>query len=106
MTATDHVTPPPEELVSDGALAVGGALRAGEVALALFVGLLVCPPLLILAAVVVLPLAALTIVASLIGAVVAAPFLLVRHVRDHHRTHRTSVVAHRLGQLRAPGLSR
>ena len=90
-----------EETVEEAAaLAPGILLRGAEVGMAAFIGLLVCPPLAILAVVVVVPLLAVAIVVGLLAAIVAMPYLLVRHVREHHRTHRSSVLAHGLRRLR------
>jgi uncharacterized membrane-anchored protein len=113
MTITEKTAPPRaltpahhradvnrEEIEEVAALAPGILLRGVEVGLAVLVGLLVCPPLAILAVVVVVPLLAVAIVAGLIAAIVAMPYLLVRHVREHHRTHRSSALAHGLRRLR------
>jgi Flp pilus assembly protein TadB len=90
-----------EEIEEVAFLAPGILLRGAEVALAVFIGLLVCPPLAILVVVVAAPLLAAAIVVGLLAAIVAMPYLLVRRVREHHRTHRTSVLAHGLRRLRA-----
>ena len=89
-----------EEIVELAELAPGILLRGAEVGMAVLAGLLVVPPLAILAVVVVVPLLAIAIVVGLIAAIVAVPYLLVRHVVQHHRTHRSSVVAHGLRRLR------
>jgi len=86
-----------EEVAVEGP---GVLLRGAEVALVVLIGLLVCPPLAILAVVVAVPLLAIAIAVGLVAAIVATPFLLVRHVREHHRTHRSSAVAHHLRRLR------
>jgi hypothetical protein len=75
--------------------AAAGTLRGIEIAAIVLLGLLVCPPLAILAAVVVLPLLAIGLVVALIGAVLAVPYLLVHHFRNPHAGH-ASVLAHRL----------
>jgi uncharacterized membrane-anchored protein len=87
-----------EEAAAEG---VGILLRGAEIALVVFIGLLVVPPLAILAVVVVVPLLAIAIVVGLPLAIVATPYLLVRHVREHHRTHRSSALARQLRRLRA-----
>ena len=89
-----------EEIEEAAALGPGIVLRGAEVAAAVLIGLLVCPPLAILAVAVVVPLLAIAIVVGVPVAIVALPYLLVRHVREHHRTHRSSVVAHGLRRLR------
>jgi hypothetical protein len=75
MTVTDFN---PEEIEDTAALAPGILLRGAEVGMAVLIGLLVCPPL----------------------AILAGPYLLVRHVREHHRVHQSSAVAHGLRRLR------
>jgi hypothetical protein len=77
------------EVASDG-------LRAVEVAAAVFIGLLVCPPLLTLAVAVAVPMIAIAAVVGIVGSVFMAPILLVRHVRAHHRTHGSTLFIHRL----------
>jgi di/tricarboxylate transporter len=84
-----------EEAASFAGLAIAFALRAVEVGAVVLIGLLICPPLLILSFVVVAPLLAATIVGALIAAVLAAPYLLVRRLRGHHVPH-ASVFARRL----------
>ena len=56
---------------------------AGAVA----IGLLVCPPLAILAFLVFAPLFLLALVLGLLAAVISAPYLLVHHFRGHDRAH-------------------
>ena len=76
-----------EETVEEAAaLAPGILLRGAEVGMAVLIGLLVCPPLAILAVVVAVPLLAVAIVLGLLAAILAMPYLLVRHVREHHRS--------------------
>jgi uncharacterized membrane-anchored protein len=95
VTETNH-----EKIAEAAALTPGALLRGAEVVLVVSIGLLVCPPLAILVVVAVVPLLAVAIVAGLVAAIVATPYLLVRHVREHHRTHRSSAIAHGLRQLR------
>ena len=97
MTVTEYNR---EEIEEAAVLGPGILLRGAEVAMAVLISLLVCPPLAILAVVVVVPLLAVAIVAGLLAAIAAMPYLLVRHVREHHRTHRSSAVAHHLRRLR------
>jgi hypothetical protein len=73
----------------------GEALRGVEVAAVVLLGLLVCPPLAILAVVVVVPLLVIALVLGLIVAVLSTPYLLVHHFRGHHGGH-GSLLAHRL----------
>jgi hypothetical protein len=84
-----------EEDASLASLAAGEALRAVEVALVVFVGLLVCPPLAILVVLVVVPLLVTALVLGLLAAVLSTPYLLVHHFRGHHGGH-ASLLAHRL----------
>ena len=86
----------PAEVGAEVAEVTGAGLRAAEIALAAFVGLLVCPPLLILAVVVAVPLTAIAAVVAAVVGVIAAPILLVRHVRAHHRVRGSTMFLHRL----------
>jgi multidrug efflux pump subunit AcrB len=76
-----------EEAGSEIELAGGLTVRAVEVGAAVLIGLLVCPPLFILVVVVVVPLVALAVLVSLVGAVLATPYLIVRHLRGHRTSH-------------------
>jgi hypothetical protein len=82
-SATERV----EEVATDIGLAGALTLRAVEVVAFVLVGLLVVPPLFILVVVVVVPLVALAVLVSLIAAVLAVPYLIVRHVRGHRGGH-------------------
>jgi hypothetical protein len=84
-----------EHLTWEAELAVGGGLRAVEVAAVVLVGLLVCPPLAILVVVVVVPLLVTALVLGLLAAVVATPYMLVRHFRGHPGGH-LALLKHRL----------
>jgi len=84
-----------EEVASEIGLVGALTLRAVEVGTLVLIGLLVCPPLFILVVVVVVPLVALTVLVSLIAAVLATPYLIVRHLRGHRAGH--AVLRHRLG---------
>jgi len=57
-------------------------------------GLLVTPPLLILAVVVAMP----AIAVGAVVAAIAAPILLIRRVRAHHRAHGSTLFLHRVLQ--------
>src|SRR4051794_29530987 len=76
-----------EEDASLAGLAAAEALRGIEVAGAVLLGLLVCPPLAILVFLVVAPLLAAALVLGLLAAVLSAPYLLVHHFRARHRGH-------------------
>jgi hypothetical protein len=84
-----------EEDASLAGLAVAGGLRAGEVAIVVLLGLLVCPPLAILVVVVVVPLLVTGLVLGLVVAVLSTPYLLVHHYRARHKGHGT-LFLHRL----------
>ena len=75
-----------EDVASRAELAAGEGLRAVEIGAAVLLGLLICPPLAILAVVVLAPLLAMVLVVGLLGAVLSVPYLLVHHFRhrDHH----------------------
>jgi hypothetical protein len=84
------------EVGADIAEVAGGGLRAAEVGVAVFIGLLVCPPLLILAAALAVPMIAIAAVVGIVGSVFVAPIVLVRHVRAHHRANGSTLFLHRL----------
>jgi uncharacterized membrane protein len=96
MSTADNIHHHPADVGAEVAEAAGGGLRAAEVVLFAFIGLIVCPPLLILAVVVAVPLIAIAAVVAAVVGVVAAPILLVRHVRAHHREHGSTLFLHRL----------
>jgi hypothetical protein len=89
-TATEHV----EEVAADTELVGGVALRALEVGAIVLIGLLVCPPLFILVVAIVVPLVVLMVLVGLVSVVLAAPYLIVSHLRGHHAGH--AVVRQRL----------
>jgi hypothetical protein len=84
-----------EHLALEADVAVGGGLRAVEVAAVVGVGLLVCPPLAILVVLVAVPLLVTAVVLGLLGAVVATPYVLVQHFRGRPGGH-LALLAHRL----------
>jgi NhaP-type Na+/H+ and K+/H+ antiporter len=102
MNTTAHVSPPhtghhtPLEVSAEVIEVTGGGLRIAEIGLVIFLGLLVCPPLLILAVVVAVPVIAISAVVAAVAAAIAVPTWLVRHVRAHHRTHQSTLFLHRL----------
>ena len=69
-----------------GAAVVGG-LRAVEVAAVVLLGLLVCPPLAILAFVVFAPLFVAAVAFGLLVFILSTPYLLVHHFRGDDRHH-------------------
>jgi hypothetical protein len=84
-----------EQDASLAGLAVADSLRAVEVGAVVLIGLLVCPPLAILAVIVVVPLLVVALVGGLLAAVLSAPYLLVHHFRSPDRGH-LSLLTHRL----------
>ena len=91
---TGHQTP--IEVSAELVEVTGGGLRIAELALVAFLGLLVCPPLLILAVVVAVPVVAVTAVVAAVVAAIALPIVLVRRVLAHHRAHGSTLFLHRL----------
>jgi hypothetical protein len=83
-----------EDEASRAGLAAAEGLRGFELALVVLIGLLVCPPLAILAVVVVVPLLVIALVLGLVAAVVSVPYLIVHRLRGH-RGH-GALLAHRL----------
>jgi hypothetical protein len=103
MYTTETVLPPrtahhPDtlEVSADVVEATGAGLRILELGVVVVFGLLVCPPLLILAAVVAVPFLAISAVIAAVVAAIAVPTLLVRKVRAHHRAHGSTLFLHRL----------
>ena len=84
-----------EHLALEADVAVGGGLRAIEVAAIVLLGLLACPPLAILVVVVAVPLLVSAVVLGLFAAVLATPYVLVRHLRGHPGGH-LALLKHRL----------
>jgi hypothetical protein len=96
MTTPHHsTTHTPVEEIEEAGVVVAVALRAVEIGAIVLLGLLVCPPLLLLTFLVIAPLVVVAVVLSLIGAILATPYLLVRHLRGHEVPH-ASVFARRL----------
>jgi hypothetical protein len=87
---TTHNRPLSEELGEDATLAglaATDALRAVDVAAIVVLGLLIVPPLAVLAVVVAVPVLAVGLAVALLYAVVTVPYVLVRLLRGHHRGH-------------------
>ena len=87
------------EKLEEDAVVVGyaaaGTIRFVEVAALVLIGLLVCPPLAILVAVVVLPLLVIGLALGLLAAVVTTPYLLYHHFRHPDAGH-AALLGHRL----------
>jgi NhaP-type Na+/H+ and K+/H+ antiporter len=102
MNTTNEVRPPltghttPVEVSEELIAVTGGGLRIAEIGLVILLGLLVCPPLAILAVVVAAPLIAASLLVAAVVAAIAVPTFLVRRVRAHHRAHGSTLFLHRL----------
>jgi len=102
MSTTDELRPPhagherAAEVGAEVFEATGVGLRIAEVGAVIFVGLLVAPPLMILAVVVAVPVIAISALVAAVVAAIAVPTLLVRRVRAHHRAHGSTLFLHRL----------
>ncbi|HMJ34915.1 MAG TPA: hypothetical protein VK501_13465 [Baekduia sp.] len=96
MNTTNNIHPGGVEVSEELIEATGGGLRVIEVGVAVLLGLLVCPPLLILAVVVAVPIIAISALVAAVVAAVAVPTWLVRRVRAHHRAHGSTLFLHRL----------
>ena len=102
MNITDDIRPAvtghptPVEASAELIEVTGGGLRIAEIGVVIFLGLLVCPPLLILAFVVAAPLIAMTALVAAAVAAIAVPTVLVRRVLAHHRAHGSTLFLHRL----------
>jgi hypothetical protein len=88
--------PTPVEVGAELIEVTGGGLRIAELGVVIFLGLLVCPPLLILAVVVAVPLIAISAVVAAGVAAIVLPTVLVRHALAHHRAHGETLFLHRL----------
>jgi hypothetical protein len=96
MSTTDNIHPSGAEATEELLEVTGGGLRVAEIAVVGFLGLLVCPPLLILAVIVAVPALAVALVVGAVFAAVAVPAWLIRTVRAHHRAHGTTLFLHRV----------
>jgi hypothetical protein len=98
MSTTNNIHPSGVEVSEELVDVTGGGLRVIELGLVVLLGLLACPPLLILAVVVAVPvIAGAAAVAAVVAPIVVATWL-VRHVRAHHRAHGSTLFLHRLGR--------
>jgi hypothetical protein len=88
--------PSPVEVSEEIIEVTGGGLRIVEIGLVILLGLLVWPPLAILAVVVAAPLIAAFLLVATVVAAIAVPTFLVRRVRAHHRAHGSTMFLHRL----------
>jgi hypothetical protein len=97
MTTTNNTIEVSEELVE----VTGGGLRIAELVILGIFGLILCPPLLILAVIVAVPAIAIGAVVAAVFAAIAGPTYLVGKARAHHRAHGQTVFLHRLLPHRA-----
>ena len=95
MSVTDNIHTSPAELGADAVEVAGVGLRVAEIAVVIFIGLLVAPPLLILAVIVAAPLLAMSAVVAAVVLAIVVPTALVRRVRPHHREHGSTMFLHR-----------
>jgi uncharacterized membrane protein len=89
---------PVEKIEQDASIAeevAGGALRAVEIGAIVMLGLLICPPLAILAVLVIVPTAVAALVLGLIAAVLYTPFFLVHRFRGTGDRH-AALISQRL----------
>jgi len=96
MSTSGTTHPSTVEEGADLVEATGVGLRIVEIGLVTLIGLLVCPPLLILAVVVAVPTVAVFALVAAVAGAIAVPVVLVRHVRAHHREHGATLFVHRL----------
>jgi hypothetical protein len=96
MSTTNHIHPSGADAAEELIEVTGGGLRVAEVAVVIFLGLLLCPPLLILAVIVAVPALAIGLVVAAVAAAIVLPTALVRRVRAHHREHGSTLFLHRL----------
>jgi hypothetical protein len=96
MDPTNNIHPSGVEVSEELIEVTGGGLRIAELAVVTVLGLLLCPPLLILAVIVAAPVLAIAAVIAAVVAPVVAVSWLVRHVRAHHRAHGSTLFLHRL----------
>jgi hypothetical protein len=84
MSTTEPIA---EEALTDAGVAIAATLRIVEAAAIGLATVFIAPPLVILAAVVVLPLAGLAAVAGLIASVFALPVIVARRIHRHRVAH-------------------
>jgi hypothetical protein len=87
-----------EEELSWAGLAVAETLRAAELAAIAIGALLICPPLAILAVIVVVPTVAIALVVGAVAAVISLPVFVIRHLH-RHRAGSGHERVHRLARL-------
>jgi hypothetical protein len=86
-----------EEELSWAGLAVAETMRAAELAVIVIGVLLICPPLAILAIVVIVPAVAVAVVVGAVASVIALPVFVIRHLH-RHRAGTAHERVHRLAQ--------
>jgi hypothetical protein len=102
MDSIDNIHLRHVEEANEAAEVAGWGIRIADIGVAVLIGLLVCPPLAVLAFVAAA--SALAVAAAI--AAVLAPFilvwLLVRRVLGHHREHGVTLFVHKLLPSRLP----
>ena len=96
MNTTNNIHPSGVEVGEELIEVTGGGLRIAELAVVTVLGLLLCPPLLILAVIVAAPLLAIGAAVAAVILPIAAVSFLVGRVRAHHRAHGSTLFLHRL----------
>jgi hypothetical protein len=87
-----------ENELSWAGLAIAETIRAAELVVIAIGALLFCPPLLILAVVVIVPAIAIAVVVGALTAMIALPVYVVRHLH-RHRSGTAHERVHRLAQI-------
>ena len=101
-----------EDELSWAGLAIAETIRAAELVVIAIGALLVCPPLLILAVVVLVPAIAIAVVVGALTAMIALPVYVVRHLHRHRvgtaheRVHRLAQMGRKDSSLAASGVRR
>jgi hypothetical protein len=94
MSVTDNIHTSPAEVGADVVEVTGIALHLAEVAVVIVFGLLLAPPLLILAVVVAVPFLAISAAVAAVVLAIVVPIALVRRVRAYHREHGSTMFIH------------
>ncbi|WP_445149954.1 hypothetical protein [Baekduia sp. Peel2402] len=96
MSTTNNLHPNGVEVSEELIEVTGGGLRIAEIVIVGLLGLLVCPPLLILAVIVAVPTLAVVLAVAAVVAAVAVPAWLIRKLLAHHRAHQSTLFLHRV----------
>jgi hypothetical protein len=96
MSTTNNLHPSGADVSEELIEVTGGGLRVAEIVIVGLLGLLVCPPLLILAVIVAVPTLAIGAAVAAVVAAVAVPTWLIRKLLRHHRAHGSTLFLHRV----------